>query len=98
MAGAQLTLRADVMATVVWSRQACGRPGCAAHRGCRCALCNEPIGVDEEDPRWQQHDEWCGGCELCQDQVPIILFRGQGKDTVAAHFHTACFNAALAKG
>jgi len=45
--------------------------------------------------RWDNHDEFCSDCDLCRDQVPIMLFRGEGKDTEQASFHTACFEKIL---
>jgi hypothetical protein len=62
---------------------------------CCCSLCGKPIGVPDEDPRWAKHDEYCDDCDLCRDQVPIILFRGQGEATEQAQFHVRCFEQAL---
>ena len=74
-----------------WSRRGfCGNPGCKDPECC-CAFCLEPIGVPEDDPRWEKHSEYCDDCELCRDQVPMMLFRGQGKATEGASFHTRCF-------
>jgi hypothetical protein len=54
-------------------------------------LCQAPIGVAEDDPRWAQHDPECEDCELCRDRVPAELFNGAGKATTSARFHTNCF-------
>lgn len=55
------------------------------------ALCAKPIGVSDDDPRWDDHDEDCDDCDLCRDRVPIILFRGEGKAMQQAQFHNRCF-------
>lgn len=81
---------------VRWTRGSCGLSGCADPE-CVCALCARPIGIPETDPRWNEHDEYCVGCELCEDLVPIILFRGEGKDTEQAAFHHKCFERLLEK-
>jgi hypothetical protein len=47
--------------------------------------------VSEEDPRWEAHDEYCGDCDLCRDQVPVMMFRGEGKAMEQARFHWTCF-------
>jgi MinD superfamily P-loop ATPase len=62
---------------------------------CCCSLCRLPVGIPEEDPRWAGHYEDCGGCELCEDQTPIMLFRGEGNKMEQAIFHTACFKRAV---
>lgn len=73
-----------------WSRRgSCGNPGCKDSE-CGCSLCGKPIGVSEDDPRWDDHDDWCGDCELCRDQVPLILFHGEGKRVEQAQFCHAC--------
>ncbi|HEV1992466.1 MAG TPA: hypothetical protein VGR34_06345 [Candidatus Dormibacteraeota bacterium] len=79
---------------VRWSRGSCGVSGCA-HPECVCALCAQPIGIPESDPRWAGHGEDCFGCELCDDEVPIILFRGEGRDMTQAAFHSRCFEKLL---
>jgi len=87
-------IKAAYAPEIHWSsRGSCGNPGCTDPE-CRCALCQQPIGVSEDDPRWSEHDEeYCGddNCELCRDQVPIICFRGEGHLMQQASFHTKCF-------
>ena len=82
--------------TIRWSsRGSCGEAGCA-DEDCVCALCGKPIGIPEEDPRWLAHGVGeCFGCELCADQIPSMLFRGEGKDMQQAAFHHACFERLL---
>jgi hypothetical protein len=84
-------LKSRFTGAIRWSlRGSCGNPGCTDPECC-CSLCGEPIGVAEDDPRWDQHDEFCSDCELCRDQVPIQMFRGEGKKTEGAQFHLKCF-------
>jgi hypothetical protein len=87
-----LQLNPELMQMVRWSsRGSCGASGCNDPE-CVCALCAKPIGVPDNDPRWHDHDyQTCFGCELCEDDAPLMLFRGEGKDTKQAHFHSACF-------
>jgi hypothetical protein len=87
-------IRAEFADLIRWSTGSCGQAGCADPE-CACAICRKPIGVSEDDPQWADHPEWCGGCELCDDQVPIILFRGEGKAMLQAAFHTKCFTKAI---
>ena len=90
-----LTLNRDLMRTVRWSTGSCGALGCKDAE-CVCALCAQPIGVPESDPRRNGHDDYdCMGCEICDDDVPTILFRGEGKDMRQAAFHNQCFNRLL---
>jgi hypothetical protein len=78
-----------------WSpRGSCGEPGCNDPE-CVCALCAEPIGKTEHELANADHDIECYGCELCEQQVPIILFRGEGKDCEQAQFHDDCFRRLL---
>ena len=79
-----------------WSaRGSCGNSGCRDPE-CVCAICAQPIGIPEDDPRRDAHDdEFCMGCEVCEDDVPIMLFRGEGNFTEQAAFHNACFEKLL---
>ncbi len=77
-----------------WSKKFCGQSGCL-DPDCVCALCAQPIGIAEDDPRWERHDEDCIDCDLCRDEVPIILFKGKGKKTLQAAFHEVCFKKLL---
>lgn len=92
---ATIDLDGEKMKVVRWSKRgSCGAPGCADEK-CRCGFCGFPIGIPEDDPRWEQHDADCGGCELCENQVPILLFRGSAPETEQAQFHVVCFNMLL---
>ncbi len=84
-------LKPQYLSAVRWSsRGSCGNSGCTDPECC-CALCGCPIGVRDDDRRWDDHDEYCDDCDLCRDQVPLMLFRGEGKHMKQAQFHFACF-------
>jgi hypothetical protein len=72
-----------------WSTGSCGNSGCKDPE-CVCALCAKPLGISEDDPT---HDPECEGCERCDDNVPIIIFRREGEGIVQAAFHAKCFEA-----
>jgi len=86
----------DASKILRWSHGSCGEPGCADPECC-CAVCALPIGTSDEVLEQNGHDPECFGCEMCKDQVPLILFRGEGKDMVQASFHNACFESILLK-
>ncbi len=74
-----------------WNRRgSCGMSGCSDPECC-CSFCARPIGVRDEDPRWDDHNEACDECDLCRDRVPVILWRGEGKKMEQAQFHVRCF-------
>ena len=84
-------IRPEFAEAIHWnSRGSCGESGCKDPECC-CSLCARPIGVSENDPRWDEHDEYCDDCDLCRDRVPLILFRGEGKAMKQAQFHQRCF-------
>ena len=82
------TLIPEVAARIRWSRRgSCGNSGCTDPECC-CSLCAKPIGLPED----HEHFKTCAGCELCSEQVPFILWRGEGKHTEQAQFCNACFS------
>lgn len=86
-----LELNPEVAAQIRWSsRGSCGNAGCTDPECC-CSLCGEAIGLPEDDPAVQEHLKACDGCELCDHQVPLILFRGEGKAMQQAQFCNHCF-------
>lgn len=86
-----LSIHRDKVPMIRWSKRgSCGTAGCKDPECC-CSLCGEPIGVDEQDARWDEHSEFCDDCDLCRDSVPIIVFRGKGNRTKQAQFHNHCF-------
>lgn len=91
MSSPAFQLKARYVNQIRWSRRgSCGISGCKDPECC-CSLCGEPIGAEEDDPRWDEHPEWCDDCDLCRDRVPLMLFRGEGKAMEQASFHGACF-------
>ena len=84
-------IKPEAAERINWNaRGSCGNAGCTDPECC-CSYCARPIGVPDDDPRWDSHDEDCDECDLCRDRVPIILFRGEGKAMKQAQFHTRCF-------
>lgn len=84
-------VKARYAASIRWSlRGSCGQSGCKDPECC-CSVCHQPIGVSEDDPRWEEHPEYCTDCEVCRDQAPFQIFRGAGKKMEQASFCTACF-------
>jgi hypothetical protein len=85
------TLRREFAGAINWSSQgSCGNAGCA-DPSCVCSFCGLPIGRTDEELENLDHDAECDGCELCADQIPIILWRKRGRVTFQAQFHQACF-------
>ncbi len=88
---AQFNIRPEIAQQIRWFiKPGCGESGCPDPECC-CSLCGKPIGVSDDDPRWDDHDENCIDCDVCRDAVPLILFRGEGKPMLRAQFHTKCF-------
>lgn len=91
IATAAFAIKAQYAGAIRWSRRgSCTERGCTDPECC-CSVCGLPIGVAEEDPRWDSHGEHCAGCALCEDEMPIMLFRGKGKEMEQAQFHNKCF-------
>jgi len=90
---ADFEIKPEFVNFIRWSKRgSCGNLGCADPE-CSCSLCGKAIGVSEEDPRWDSHDENCYECDLCRDRIPIMMWRGDGKDCEQAQFHLQCFQA-----
>jgi len=75
---------------------------------CICMVCAKMIGAAENDPRWEDHDEDCIGCELCEIAVrlwneqptPQVSYTGKTADSIAKElkemrFHPKCFEGLL---
>jgi hypothetical protein len=88
----KFAIRENCAGRILWHvRSHCSEPGCRDPL-CVCSLCGEPIGTPDDDPRWDQHNEdYCGDCDLCRDQVPLMLFQGEGRAMKRAQFHRRCF-------
>lgn len=86
------SLRPESAGAIRWSaRGSCGNAGCSDPECC-CSLCGLPIGLAQEDPRWEGHYEDCAGCELCRDSYPLTIWRTfAGGRTEEARFHYLCF-------
>jgi hypothetical protein len=56
---------------------------------CQCSWCGAMIGRGEDDPAWEDHIEWCAGCEICEK--PVRLFQPFGDKTRELRFHSKCF-------
>jgi hypothetical protein len=57
---------------------------------CVCSWCGRQIGVSRDAPEWQDHIEWCAGCEICEQ--PVRLFEPNERGSRELRFHTKCFN------
>jgi hypothetical protein len=68
--GMDLVIHPAYIAAIRWSKRgSCGNAGCKDPE-CACAFCGLPIGVPEDDPRWDEHSEYCDDCELyCFDKI-----------------------------
>jgi hypothetical protein len=87
----KFAIRENCAARILWHvRPACGELGCKDPQ-CVCSLCGEPIGTPKHDLRWGTHPKYCDGCDVCRDQVPLMLFRGEGRAMKRAQFHGRCF-------
>jgi hypothetical protein len=40
---------------------------------CVCSWCAKMIGRDERDPIWEDHIEYCIGCEVCE--MPVRMWK-----------------------
>ena len=69
---------------------------------CLCSKCQQVIGAREDDPRWDDHEDACSGCDLCTP--PIRLWKTQESDsermTIVGEyrFHYSCFEQVQARG
>jgi hypothetical protein len=61
---------------------------------CVCSWCGKMIGRDEADPVWEDHIEYCIGCEVCE--IAVRLWP-PGPQTLEVRFHTKCFNEVVVK-
>ena len=60
-----------------------------------CAVCDKPVGAEEHDNNCAvlaaQDDEYGDTpCTCGAGDVPLLLFRGKGKNCLALAFHSAC--------
>lgn len=66
---------------------------------CQCSWCGKMIGRNEFDPAWEDHIEYCIGCEICE--IAIRLWRGNPdseRDSLELRFHSKCFGDVTEQG
>jgi hypothetical protein len=61
---------------------------------CVCSWCGKMIGRAEADPVWEDHIEYCVGCEVCE--IAVRLWR-PGPRSSELRFHVKCFNQVIVK-
>jgi hypothetical protein len=58
---------------------------------CVCSWCGKMIGRDERDPVWEDHIEYCIGCEVCE--IAVRMWKAdlekQG-EALELRFHAKC--------
>jgi hypothetical protein len=62
---------------------------------CICSWCGKMIGRDRDDPMidWEDHIEYCGGCEFCE--IAVRMWQPdpkQADESFELRFHTKCLN------
>ena len=60
----------------------------------RLLLVGKMIGRDEADPVWEDHIEYCIGCEICE--IAVWVWRPDPESTELC-FHVKCFNEVIVK-
>jgi hypothetical protein len=61
---------------------------------CVCSWCGKMIGRDEADPVWEDHIEYCVGCEVCE--IAVRTWRPD-PESLELRFHVKCFNQVIVK-
>jgi hypothetical protein len=63
---------------------------------CVCSWCGKMIGRDERDPFWEDHIEYCAGCEVCEIAARMwdVRHKAIGK-TLELRFHNNCLGAII---
>jgi hypothetical protein len=61
---------------------------------CVCSWCGKMIGRNEADPIWEDHIEYCAGCEICEIATRIWKDHPDrpGKMELELRFHNKCLN------
>lgn len=63
---------------------------------CVCSWCGKMIGRHEADPAWEDHIEYCAGCEVCEIAVRMWeVPREKRGDSRELRFHNKCLNEIL---
>jgi hypothetical protein len=63
---------------------------------CVCSWCGQMIGRDERDPVWEDHIEYCAGCEVCE--IAVRVWNGhseKAREALEIRFHPRCLNAII---
>jgi len=58
---------------------------------CVCSWCGKMIGRDEADPIWEDHIEYCIGCEVCE--IAVRTWEDDSShpgEKLELRFHTNC--------
>jgi len=58
---------------------------------CVCSWCGKMIGRDEADPIWDDHIEYCAGCEICE--IAARIWRRHTEkpgESLELRFHPKC--------
>jgi hypothetical protein len=63
---------------------------------CVCSWCGKMIGRHERDPVWEDHIEYCIGCEICEIAARMwdVRHKAIGK-TLELRFHNDCLGAII---
>jgi hypothetical protein len=65
---------------------------------CVCSWCGQMIGRGERDPVWEDHIEYCGGCEVCEIAVRVWKDTPEKKaELLELRFHSKCVNEIMVK-
>jgi hypothetical protein len=88
---AQSQIRPDAMAILDerWS----DKSPYAGTELCVCSWCGKMIGRDERDPVWEDHIEYCIGCEVCE--MPVRMWKtdpDKPQEIRELRFHPKCVN------
>jgi hypothetical protein len=62
---------------------------------CVCSWCGKMIGRDRDDPMidWDDHIEYCGGCEICEIAVRVWKDNPEKEtELLELRFHSKCVN------
>ena len=60
---------------------------------CVCSSCGKMIGTDPEDPVWEDHIEYCTGCEICE--IAARMWKphpDHAAKILELRFHNKCLN------
>ena len=61
---------------------------------CVCSWCGKMIGRDEADPVWEDHIQYCIGCEVCEIAVRVWKDDSEKglRQLLELRFHPNCVN------